>query len=284
MMSGTCSDTLRAGPSPKCLAFEWRKQSSNAEHLNEGNNPGAQTRIVSSIQMLCVSPFYQPPRYPNAEHLDMTPTGLENFFPSWLKYQDSTYIEMIAFHCRKESWRSSPTQSRSFIKMLSIWMKDTIIQMLSIWMKETILAPRQGLYPLFKCSAFDRGIRAKINAVRNRGMCAPQATRQGDVCKQNATSRGRGMCANKTPQATQVGHCQQRDRGAHKHTTIKQRTQQFVQRMKHNGFVHGTLCWHLRVFWFVGGRVGGMAVSCGLWVQEEKNHFSCWSTSSYIGT
>ncbi len=46
------------------------------------------------------------------------------------------------------------TQSRSFIKKLSVWMKETIIETLSIWMKETILAPKQGLSPLFKCSAF----------------------------------------------------------------------------------------------------------------------------------
>ncbi len=34
---------------------------------------------------------------------------------------------------------------------------------------------------------------------------------------------------------------------------------------------------------FVGGRVGGMAVSCVLGAREEKNHVPCRSTS-YIET
>jgi hypothetical protein len=35
---------------------------------------------------------------------------------------------------------------------------------------------------------------------------------------------------------------------------------------------------------FVGGHVGGMAVSCDLGAREEKNHVSCRSTGSYIET
>ncbi len=37
-----------------------------------------------------------------------------------------------------------------------------------------------------------------------------------------------------------------------------------------------------RDFGFVGGRVGGMAVSCDLGAREENNHVSCRSTSSYM--
>ncbi len=100
----TCSDTLRAGPSSKRLAFEWRKQSFNQLQMKE--TILAPRQGLSPIQTLSISPFYLPLRYPNAEHLDKTPTGLESFFHSWQTYQDWTYNETIAFQCRKESWQT----------------------------------------------------------------------------------------------------------------------------------------------------------------------------------
>jgi hypothetical protein len=118
-------------------------------------------------------------------------------------------------------------------------------------MKETILVPRKRLYPLFKRTAFDKGMHVKLNAVSNREKHTPQAMQQGDVHKQNT-------------QAMQQGRCQQCNRGTREHTKIKQRTQRFAQRMKHNGFVCGRLCWRLQEFWFVGGPVGRMAISCVL--------------------
>ncbi len=104
MKSCTCSDTLRAGPSSKRLAFEWRKQSFKQLQMKE--TILAPREGLSPIQTLSVSPFYLPLRYPNAEHLDKTPTGLECFFHSWQTYQDWTYNEMIAFQFRKKSWQT----------------------------------------------------------------------------------------------------------------------------------------------------------------------------------
>jgi hypothetical protein len=62
---------------------------------------------------------------------------------------------------------------------------------------------RQGLYPLFKRSAFHRGTCTKLNAVSNRGKCVPQATQQGDVHEQNAASNLTGRLP-----ATQQGDAQ----------------------------------------------------------------------------
>ena len=59
--------------------FNERKNHSNAECLNDGNNPGAQTELFP-ITTLSVYPFYLPLRYQNAERLDKTLTGLESFF------------------------------------------------------------------------------------------------------------------------------------------------------------------------------------------------------------
>jgi hypothetical protein len=65
--SGTCSDTLRAG-------LHW-----NAEHLNEWNNLGIKTRIVSYANAQHFQGFYLPPRYPNTEHFNKTPKSIGMF-------------------------------------------------------------------------------------------------------------------------------------------------------------------------------------------------------------
>jgi hypothetical protein len=127
-------------------------------------------------------------------------------------------------------------------------------------MKEKILVPRKGLHPLFKRSAFDRGMRTKLNAVSNRG---------------------KGAVSNTTGRHAQTKCCKPWDRDAASNMTRgcvnMQKTSidsDLARKMKHNGFVHRRSCWRLRGFWFMGGPVGGMAVSCGLCVREEKNHIS----------
>ncbi len=123
-----------------------------------------------------------------------------------------------------------------------VWMKKTIFQTLSIWMKETIMAPRQGLYPLFKCLAFDRGTCAKLNTASNRGKHPPWATWQGGMRKQNATSNATGMLP-----ATWQGDAPTQDNRT-KNTAI-------CTKNEHNGFVHGRSCWCLRGLWFIAWEV-----------------------------
>jgi hypothetical protein len=122
-------------------------------------------------------------------------------------------------------------------------------------MKETILAPRQGLYPLFKCSGFDSGTRTKLNVARNRGKHVLRATQQGDVRKRNSVSNTTG-----TLPAMQQGevptHTNQTKNTA---TCTKNKTQWFCSWEVVLALVLVGILVHS-----VGGPVGGMSVSCGL--------------------
>ncbi len=80
---------------------------------------------LSPFQMLSVSKFYLPLRYPNTEHFNKTPTGLDCFFHSWQTYQDSIYVGTIVCQYRKFKlhWNNSVSMQERVLVLIPflIW-------------------------------------------------------------------------------------------------------------------------------------------------------------------
>jgi hypothetical protein len=159
-------------------------------------------------------------------------------------------------------------------------------------MRETILAPRQGLYPLFKRSSFDRGMHIKLNAGSNKGKRAPLATRQGGVHEQNAVIRGKRReqrdRRNCMLQATQQG-------GVHEHNATSNATEMLPAMRQGDAQTHSNqkkntaVCANNETQWFYSWEVvlvlAGILV-CGGWEVLLVEWLSpvVRSASSYIGT